>query len=150
MRSFILLFLAALMTGCVSPKKYNFAVSLRNATTGPLTVGFVKKDPPNETQWMSPESFTNWPPSRQPTDWGEVIAAGKVANFRVTGEVYPGATAFLRVYSGVHPLNELLAISRGTGGRLDLGLVPGENNAFVITDPSGKLSAKLYYFERAP
>ena len=148
MRSLTLLFIVSLITGCASPTKYNFAVSLRNATAGPITVGFVKKGPPNEPQWASPESFTLLPPSRQPTEWGEVIVAGKIANVRLSGEVYPGTPAYLRVYAGEHPLNELLAISRGTGGRLDLILDPGHNNAFVITDPNGRLAAKLYSFER--
>lgn len=147
MRTLALFLLAALLTGCASPTKYNFDVSLRNATSGPLTVDFVKKGPPNEPQWASPESYTALPPSRQPTEWGKVIAAGKTAEVHVTGEIYPGAPAYLRVYAGEHPLNELLAISRGTGGRLDLVLVPGRNNAFIITDPNGKLAAKLFRFE---
>lgn len=150
MRSITFLFIAVLLTGCASPTKYDFAVSLRNATAGPITVGFVKKGPPNEPQWASPESYTSLPPSRQPTEWGEVIAAGKFANVRVTGEIYPGVPAYLRVYAGEHPVNELLAISRGTGGRLDLILVPGQNNTFVITDPNGRLAGKLFRFERVP
>jgi hypothetical protein len=146
MRFLPLLILAALLTGCGTTKT-TFDVALKNATSRPLTVGFVKDGPPSGPEWASPESYALWPPSRQPTLWGSIIEPGRTANVRVTGEFAQGEAAYLRVYAGEHTLSELLAISRGTGDRLDLALEPGRDNAFVVTTARGKLTGKLMRLE---
>lgn len=146
MRFLPLLILASLVVGCGTTKA-TFDVALKNATSRPLTVGFVKDGPPSDPEWASPESYALWPPSRQPSVWGAVIEQGKTANVRVTGEFGQGEGAYLRVYAGEHTLGELLAISRGTGDRIDLPLEPGRDNAFVVTTDRGKLTGKLMRLE---
>jgi hypothetical protein len=133
------------LVGCGGPKNYTFDVSLKNATDTPLTVGFIKRGPPSDPHWMSPEDWTNAPPSRQPESWGFVIPPGETFAERVTGEMSSGADPIVRIYAGTHPLNDLLAISHGAGDRLDLGLQPHGNNYFIITHngPHGGLAARL-------
>ena len=150
MRLLALLIFSATFVGCSPATKASFDVSIRNRSSGPLTVGFVKRGSPFEQDWASPEELTNLPPSRQPSLWGFVVEQGKTAEVRVHGEFSGGASAYLRVYAGDHPLVDLLAMSRGTGSRLDIALQPGRNNAFVITDPGAKLTAQLSRPERTP
>jgi hypothetical protein len=133
--------LPLLLLGCASD--HSFDVSVKNATDRPLTIGFVKLGAQATEDWASPESFALLPPSRQPIHWGVVIDPHTIASRRVTGSFEPGTEAQLRVYGGAHELNDLLAISRGTGDRLDLMLVPGGHNDFIITEPDGHLAAHL-------
>lgn len=130
--------------GCNSAKPYTFDVSVRNATDQPLTVGFVKRGPPFDPRWASPEEFTDLPPSRQPTHWGVVIPPGRTMATRETAEMSPGADPVIRVYLGDRPYDELLAVSRGGGGRIDLSIRPGPPNDYVVTnDPPKGLAAKV-------
>ena len=143
--------LLLLTIGCAGSRKYTFDVSVQNSTDGPLTIGFIKKGPPQDPRWMSPEDWTNVPPSRQPEYWGMVVPPGKMMADRVTGEMSAGADPVLRVYSGKPTLSEALAISHGTGDRLDLGLHPSGNNNFIITNtgPQGGLAARLRHRQPA-
>jgi hypothetical protein len=139
--SVLILALAALLVGCAS--EHSFDVSVKNATDRPLTIGFVKRGAQGTEDWSPPESFALLPPSRQPTHWGVVIDPHTIASRRVTGMFEPGTEAQLRVYGGAHELNDLLAISRGTGDRLDLTLIAGGHNDFIITYPEGRLAVRM-------
>jgi hypothetical protein len=127
--------------GCAS--EHSFDVSVKNATDRPLTIGFVKLGAQASEDWASPESFALLPPSRQPINWGVVIDPHTIASRHVTGSFEPGTEAQLRVYGGARTLSDLLAISRGTGDRLDLMLIPDARNDFIITYPDGRLAAHL-------
>src|SRR4051812_2612291 len=100
-RALLLIFITATL-GC--SQKHAFDVSVRNDTSRPITVGFVKVGGPFEPDWASPEDLTELPPSGRPTDWGKVLPPGKTASVRVGGDFESGAAAFLRVYAGTYPL----------------------------------------------
>jgi hypothetical protein len=137
-----ILMLACALTGCTTTQ--TFDVSVKNQTSRPITVGFVKEGPPLEAHWAAPEDYASLPPSRQPARWGQVVPDGKIVSIRVQGKFDRGAAAFLRVYLDEHTADQLLAISRGTGGRVDLALRPGGDNRFVLMiDDHGTLTAKL-------
>jgi hypothetical protein len=143
MRLSLLLIFAAL-TGCTSTTNYSFDVNVTNKTSHPLTIGFTKTGPPFEPRWASPENLTEvLPRSRQPLTWGRLLGPGGTGQYHLSGEFERGAYAVLRVYSGDRPFDELLAISRGTPGRIDLTLVPGNQNTFELEDEGGKLTSKL-------
>ena len=125
------------LTGCTYKETYR--VMLKNETNSPLTVGFVKNGPPAESMWASPEDRAFQTADRDNTRWGEVIPAGKTADVQLTGTFHDRIRAFLRVYQGTHTTDELLAISRGSGNRLDLILDPTRPNGFIISNKSGKL-----------
>src|SRR5438874_168139 len=81
------------LTGCA--KTHSFDVGIKNNTDHPLTIGFVKSGPPFEPHWAAPEDWAMLPPSRQPARWGQVLAAGKIVEFHVSGKFDRGAGAFL-------------------------------------------------------
>ena len=135
--------LLAVLTGCMTTTRYSFDVSVKNDALRPITIGFTKTGPPAEPRWASPESYTNLPPDRQPPTWGHVIPPGKIASIHIEGEFQRSVYPILRIYIGEHTLTELLAMSRGNGDRLDLNLRPGPDNAFIVTEDAGRLSAKL-------
>ena len=134
--------LLTMTTGCTFKETYR--VMLKNETTSPLTVGFVKNGPPAEALWASPEDLAIAPIGRERTSWGEVIEAGKTADVVLSGTFQNRVNAFLRVYQGKHDIDHLLAISRGGGNRVDIILDPGRPNAFIIYINAGKLDARLY------
>jgi hypothetical protein len=150
MRQLPILLLLACTIGCNTPTRYTFDVSVKNAASQPITVGFTKTGPPPERGWAAPEDFSNAPPSRMPGNWGEIVEPGKTASVRISGSFYRGVTAVLRVYIGDRPLADLLAMSRGTGDRIDLGLVPGPDNTFIITDPHGRLIGRAQNVRNIP
>jgi hypothetical protein len=138
----VLCLLIFALTGCTTT--HNFDVAVKNDTSHPITVGFVKAGPPFEPHWAAPEDYAMLPPSRQPTHWGQVIPQGKIMQIRIAGKFDRGSAAYLRIYLDEHTADHLLAISHGTGNRIDLGLHPGGDNRYVILlDDKGNLTAKL-------
>src|SRR5256885_647147 len=75
-RLFPILLFACALTGCTTTQ--TFDVSVKNQTSRPVTVGFVKEGPPFEAHWASPEDYASLPPSRQPARWGQVIPEDKI------------------------------------------------------------------------
>ena len=139
---FFSVILLLMTTGCTFKETYR--VLLKNETNTPVTVGFVKNGPPAEAMWSSPEDLAIQLVGRERTGWGEVIEAGKTADVVLSGTFQNGVNAFLRVYQGKHDIDHLLAISRGSGARVDLILDPARPNAFIIYMNSGKLDARFY------
>ena len=117
-----------------------------------MTGGFIKHGPPFDPTWASPEEiFQNTPPSRQPDHWGRVVPPGQTISVHKGGMMAPGADPVLRVYLDDHPLPDLLAISHGSGQRLDLGIRPTANNNFIITEvPPQGLTARLKHVVNTP
>jgi hypothetical protein len=140
--TFPILLVGLALTGCATSQ--SFDVSIKNQTSRPIIVGFVKDGPPFEEAWASPEDYAQLPPSRQPATWGVVVPDGKIVTTHIQGKFERGSAPFLRVYLDEHSADQLLAISRGIGGRVDVGLHPGGDNRFVLMlDEHGKLVAKL-------
>ena len=142
MRTTLFLLAALFLGACASPTRYDFDVSVKNATTQPLTIGFTKTGPPDELQWMPPE-LTYFRSARPTETWGRMVAPGEIATCRMSGRFYKGVYAMLRIYGGEHMLTDLLAVSHDPSRRLDLILEPGDRNTFVIDERAGQLSGKV-------
>lgn len=142
--TFLLLTFLALAVGCAgSAEPRTYRLTVRNKTDGPITIGLTKNGPPQEPGWLSPEELTDIPPSRRPDHWGQVLDKDTKASVKVEGNFYPDGHAYLRVYRGDAPADELLAKSHGTGSRADVALTPNVINDFTIEDHAGQITAKL-------
>ena len=145
MRSAPLLFCSLLLlVGCAETRSFQIAV--RNETSQPLTAGVTKEGGRYERQWRSPEQAAVRTTGADERGWdsvvilqGETRSAGPVK-----GNFSGGAVAILRVYAGDLKLSDVLAVSRGSPGRVDVPLEEGRN-AIIIRDPGGRLS-----YERVP
>ena len=146
MRRATLLFPPALLllVGCAETRTFQLAV--RNETGQPLTCGVTKEGGKYERQWRSPEQAVVRTTGADERGWdsvvvppGETRSAGPVK-----GNFSGGAAAILRVYAGDLKLSDVLAISRGSPGRVDVPLEEGRN-AIIIRDAGGKLT-----YDRVP
>lgn len=146
MRLATLLSLPALMllVGCAETRTFQIAV--RNETTQPLTCGVTKERGKYERQWRSPEQAVLRTTGEDERGWDSVvIPPGQTRSAGpVKGNFSGGAVAILRVYAGDLKLSDVLAVSRGSPGRLDVPLEEGRN-AIVIRDAGGKLT-----YDRVP
>jgi hypothetical protein len=133
-----MLFLCNLV-GCA--KTYSFDISVTNQTPEPIVVWLTKDGPPAEKEWLSPEQVAFSSPAGDDRRNWEPIPPGKTVGTLVKGTFDRETRAFLRIYQGVATLDEVLATSRGSAGRLDLPLKPGKNT-FVIGRENNRLVAK--------
>jgi hypothetical protein len=139
MRRILCLFPVLLLTvGCAETR--TFQVAVRNETSRPLTVGLAKEGGKFEPQWQTPEQAAAHTSADDERGWdsvvvppGETRSAGPVK-----GDFSGMALATLRVYEGDLQLSDMLAMSRGTGGRLDVPLDEGRN-AVIVREEAGKL-----------
>ena len=140
MRTALLLLLPLLLlaVGCADTRTYQLAV--RNETKQPITVGVAKDGGKYEPQWQSPEQAVVRTSGKDERGWdsvvvppGEIRSAGPIK-----GDFSGGALATLRVYAGDLQLSDVLSISRGSPGRLDVPLDPGRN-AIIVREDAGKL-----------
>jgi hypothetical protein len=124
--------------GCAETRTYEVAV--RNDTHQPVTIWLYKEGGPYEDGWKAPEDLAIESPSANEPIGGRIIGPGAIATAGpISGKFDSDASAVLRVYRGAHTFNELLAISRYSGDRINAHLLPGDNE-FLITDRNFKLS----------
>jgi len=124
--------------GCAAERTYE--VTVRNDTSGPVTIWLYKDGGPYEDGWKSPEDLAIESPKANEPIGGRVIAPNVVASAGpIKGQFDSDSNAVLRAYRGAHSFNELLAISGDSGDRIDTKLEPG-NNSFLIKDRDSKLS----------
>jgi hypothetical protein len=132
-----------LAVGCQGrTNTYNIAV--HNASDEPIMVGLAKEGPPFEDHWATPEQVSRIEFRDDVHGWGMPVSPGKTAT--VSSEkatLNAGFNAFVRVYATAPTLPGILAISEGSPNRLDIRLVPG-NNDIVVTRSDGRLT-----YERA-
>jgi len=138
-RLFLPLVALLLIVGCASTNKESFELAVKNQTGTPISIWLTKDGPPAEDGWESPEQLALRP---QTSTFGfRTIEPGKVAQAGpLTGRFAPGVNAWLRVYQGLHTLDEILAISRGSHDRLDYLLSPGRHQITVV-EQNGRLVA---------
>jgi hypothetical protein len=138
-RLFVPLAALLLIVGCASTRQETFELSVKNQTGTPISVWLTKDGPPDEQGWESPELLAMMPQTA--TYSFSSLEPGKVAHAGpLTGRFEQGVNAWLRVYQGLHTLEEILAISRGSHDRLDLRLVPGRHQ-ITIVEKDGRLVA---------
>ena len=139
-RSTALLLAALFAVGCAETRSYS--ISVKNATSGPLTIGQVKRGGPFEDLWATPKDVAVRVPASKERAWGVTLPAGKTAHAGpLTGKFNSGASAWMLVFRGDPSLNEILATSSGNPNRLNLPLDPGPND-FVVTESNGRLTAE--------
>jgi len=128
-----------LIVGCASTNMETFELSVKNQTGTPISIWLTKDGPPAEEGWQSPEDLALMPQtstfSFRTLEPGKIAVAGPLA-----GRFAPGVNAWLRVYQGLHPLDEILAISRGSHDRLDYLLSPGRHQ-ITIVEQNGRIVA---------
>jgi len=142
LRATLLLLLLTSLVGC-GTRAESYSVSVKNGTTGPLTIGFTKEGEPFEDLWMSPEDLAQDRAVKpETTSWGNLLPAGKTATTKkdMVAHLRGDTVAYLRVYRGHINMLDILAISRGSASRVDLPLVPGTNKV-VIIEREGRLAA---------
>ena len=143
MRQFALwagVMLAAMMlAGCVTARKYNFDISVKNDTDGPVTIWLTKDGPPEEKGWRSPEQVAITAPAHEERIGGMPVPPGKTAfTGPISGEFDPGTFPWLRIYDGKYAsFSDLLAVSKGNPRRVDYALDPGKNNLVVRKKGAG-------------
>ncbi|MCC6423053.1 MAG: hypothetical protein IT447_06195 [Phycisphaerales bacterium] len=139
-RLFLPLAALLLMVGCASNRQETFELSVKNQTSTPISIWLTKDGPPDEQGWESPEQLALLP---QTTTFSfTTVEPGKVAHAGpLTGQFAPGVNAWLRVYQGLHTLDEILAISRGSHDRLDYLTLPGKHR-LTIVEQDGRLIAQ--------
>lgn len=142
------LLLAPLLSLGCGPKEQQFAVAVKNGTDGPITVGLAKEGGgPYEYEWATPEQaamerVTDVPDPKAPRNWGLTVPPGRIADRgTVKGRFARGARPVLRVYGSDHPLEQILAISRGSSNRVDVNLSPGRNE-YTVVKRDGRLVAE--------
>ena len=124
--------IAPMMGGCQA-KKYTYSLTLRNASTEPLMVGFAKEGPPFEDAWATPEQVARIPARPDERAWGVPVEPGKTAEVKtVTAKLEPTSIAYVRVYASTPTLEGMLAISTGSPNRADVQLLPGANDLIVV------------------
>lgn len=142
-RAALCLFGLLLTVGCQG-KTYTYSLSLKNAAAEPIMVGFAKDGPPFEDHWATPEQISRIELRNDVRGWGMPVPPGKTAYVEKEKATLEGSTAaYVRVYATAPTLPGMLAISEGSPNRLDIPLIPG-NNDLVVTRENGRLT-----FQRA-
>lgn len=132
-----------LAVGCQSYEKRVYDVTLKNDSTGPVTVWLTKDGPPYEPGWLAPEDLAIESP-KGPTHVisGLVVASGKTAfTGPRKGQFEPQTRAVLRVYAGQLKFEEMLATSEDDKRRIDLRLHPGVSD-LVVTGTTNAVQVK--------
>ena len=143
LRCLIVALIASMLCACSAPKQ-TFRVELTNTTSGPISAAFTKQmyrgRPAIEEGWSAPEDIAIVAPMLTDRRWGQRIDPGQM---RVLGPLeghFPtGIQPFLRVYAGDRSIDELLAVSRGDRGRIDIPLSLGSAR-YIIREQDGRLT----------
>jgi hypothetical protein len=143
----VLLLLPALLLAacfaCSSSRTQTFDINVTNATTRPVTISLAKNGPPYEAAWASPEDIAIETPRYRERGGMGVIPPGKTASVeKLSGKFDANTDAYLRVYAGDLTISEMLSKSRGSPGRVDVQLVPGQNDIRVV-DNGGSIAAQI-------
>lgn len=120
----------------------SFSLEVTNKADRPITVGLSKMNGPVEVDWESPEDRALMDPKLTGLGWGVIVPPGRSASINVTGEFFSNASGYLRVYNGGLRLSEILAISKGSGNRLDILLQEGQS-VFEVRAQGSYLVAQL-------
>ncbi len=142
LRAYLPLLVLSIMVGC-STRSESYMVSVKNETNTPLTMGFTKEGEPFQDDFMAPEDIAlDRQVKPELYSWGSLLPVGKRAatNKPMTAKLESDAVAYLRVYRGQLNMLEILAISRGSPSRVDVPLMPGQND-YVIVQQEGRLTA---------
>jgi hypothetical protein len=134
---------ALFLGGCT--QSLTFQVAVRNETSKPITVGFTKEGGgPFEPQWATPEQIAIQSPDHPEAKWDCVeVPPGKTGVAGpITGNFDSHAVALLRVYGATGPMEDLMAISRGSPARVDVPLSPGRNAIIIRDAGGGRLAAE--------
>jgi hypothetical protein len=129
--------------GCQSYQTRTYDISVKNNSSGPVTVWLTKDGPPFEPGWLAPEDIATESP-KQPVRMisGLVIAPGKEAfTGPRKGRFEADTKAVLRIYSGQLNFDQLLASDQDDKRRIDTKLHPGVND-LVVTGEAGKIEVK--------
>lgn len=131
---------AVAAVGC-GPSKATFSVSLKNASTQPVTAWLTKNGGPQEREWLAPEDLSSSVGAATDRINGVVIPPGKTGEMPpITGRFDSDAMAVLRVYAGAVDFDTMLATGVDSRLRVDVPLREG-HNALVVT-PSPKLTVE--------
>lgn len=126
--------LVALSLACNDTRTRSYSIDIKNDSTRPITVGFVKLGPPMERAWMSPEDLAERYPYDMTLSWGTVVPPNRTAFIQdYKGEFLPTTSAELRIYVGQMSLSDLLAISRASRSRQDVRLEEGKS-VYIVSD----------------
>jgi hypothetical protein len=138
MPKLIALPLLVLLVGCAQTR--TFEVSVQNNTPDPITIGLVKEGDPFQRDWESPEEAAI--AQRQPSArmWAAIPPGKTAGTGPIKGRFDSKARAILRVYQGELNLSGILAVSRGSPGRMDIPLHPGMNR-FIVSKQEDQLQA---------
>ena len=133
----------ALLAGCSSTREYTFDISVRNETSGPITIWLTKEGPPIERGWRSPEQLAIQSPDSEELIAGQLVPRGKTASTDpIKGKFDRGSSAWLRIYDGKYAsFSDLLAVSPKSSKRVDQYLHPGVNR-LVIRMRNGRIYAE--------
>jgi hypothetical protein len=132
---------AVLAVGCAAPTKATFSVSLKNASTQPVTAWLTKNGGPQEADWLAPEDLSTSIAASTDRLNGVVIPAGKTGEMPpITGKFDSDAMAVLRVYAGAVDFDTMLATGVDSRLRVDVPLREGRNE--LIVTPSSKLTVE--------
>jgi hypothetical protein len=143
MRTLSLLLLLLCPIGCASYETRTYDVTVKNDSSGPITIWLTKSGPPFEDGWLAPEDIAIQSP-RQPVKviGGVVVPQGKQADTGLrTGKFEPQAQAVLRVYTGQRTFDQLLASSEEDKSRVDMRLHPGRSE-LTVTGVPGAIQVK--------
>jgi hypothetical protein len=126
-----------MLVGCQSYQTRVYDVSVKNYSSGPITIWLTKSGPPYEEGWMAPEDIAVESPKEADRIIGGVIVpAGKTADTGpIQGRFEAPTRAILRVYGGKLTFDQLLASSEHDKNRVDIGLHPGKSELVVTGTP---------------
>jgi hypothetical protein len=141
LRSSLLISAALLfLIGC-GPTKATFTVSLRNASTQPVTAWLTKSGGPKEPDWLAPEDLSLSIAAQTDRLNGATIPPGRTGELpAITGKFDADAFAVLRVYAGKVDFDTMLATGPDSRLRVDVPLREGQNN--LVVTPSPKLTVE--------
>lgn len=132
---------AALAAGCATTSKATFSISVKNATTQPVTTWLTKSGGPKEADWLAPEDLSLSIAAQADRLSGVIIPPGRTGEMpSITGNFDADSAAVLRVYLGAVDFDQMLATSPNSSLRTDVVLREGRNELVVEDVP--KLNVK--------
>jgi hypothetical protein len=127
------------LVGCTRTDQFD--ITVRNETTGPVTIALTKDGPPFEQVWAKPEDLAIESPRADEKHGFAVLAPGKEADVSVTGKFDSNTRGYVRIYRGDLRLSDMIAMSPTSPNRIDLLLRPGVNR-LTVGEEGGRLIEK--------
>lgn len=116
----------------------SFDVTVKNASSKPVTIWLCKDGPAWENGWKSPEDLAIEKPTADERINGMIVMPGEsMGTGNMKGKFAAETNAILRVYVGQRKLSELLAMSRGNPDRVDAVLGRGVNSLVIVDNGPG-------------